>query len=604
MLRDWARRLRRFWVCRRASGVPIVYHARYQKNVWGVSLDPLRAEKILVALREGGLLRRQGVSEPRPASVENLLRVHTASYVQSLQQGETLTRILGVEVPAGEAEATVDLQRLMVGGTIQATRLALRTGAVAVHLGGGFHHAAAEAGAGFCVFNDVAVAIARLRARGYAERILVVDLDLHDGNGTRAIFARDPSVHTFSIHNDHWGDTEAVESTAIALGSDVRDARYLALLRDTLPPAFASFRPGLVLYLAGTDPSEDDALGNWRLSASGIQERDRFVTRLVRDAKRPLPMVVLLAGGYGRAAWRHSARFLLWLASGRELEPLGEEDLILHRARRVAGARAAAAAGDAFDFALSEEDLPGLSPGLPQRSRFLGSLTRQTVELHLERLGILGPLRAKGFRRLRVDLSPEGGLGDTLRILCEDGPDELLLELRVRRSAQPIPGMEVLVVEWLLLQNPRATFSDRRPRLPGQQYPGLGLLKDILGWLVAVCETHKLDGVYFAAAHYHVAMQSRQRVRFLRPEDAALARALAAALDGLSLAEAARVLASKHAVRDQEGRAVAWEPAPMVLPVSARLAALISGPAYEKRMAAAAERLRSLRLLDVGSPSS
>ena len=124
-------------------------------------------------------------------------------------------------MPPREVEATLDLQRLMAGGTIQATRLALRTGGIAVHLGGGFHHAMPDAGLGFCVFNDVAVAIRRLRGRGFAEPVLVVDLDLHDGNGTRRIFADDPTVHTFSIHNDHWGDTEAVASTSIALGPGV-----------------------------------------------------------------------------------------------------------------------------------------------------------------------------------------------------------------------------------------------------------------------------------------------------------------------------------------------------------------------------------------------
>ena len=150
-----------------------------------------------------------------------------------------------------EIEKTLDLQRLMAGGTIQAVRLAMRTGGIAVHLGGGFHHALPDAGAGFCVFNDVAIAIRRLRARGFLAPILVVDLDLHDGNGTRRIFAEDPSVHTFSIHNDHWGETDALASTAIALGGGVEDATYLAALRDALPPVVESLRPGLVIYVAG-----------------------------------------------------------------------------------------------------------------------------------------------------------------------------------------------------------------------------------------------------------------------------------------------------------------------------------------------------------------
>jgi acetoin utilization deacetylase AcuC-like enzyme len=202
-LRALARAARRSLHRLRARGVPVVYDVRYQRGVYGVPMDPLRGDKILGALEDAGLVRPALVSEPRPASLQNLLRVHTLDYLQALLEPEALTRILGVEVAPREAEATLDLQRLMAGGTIHALRLALRTGGVCVHLGGGYHHAMADAGLGFCVFNDVAVAVRRLQARGFEEPVLVVDLDLHDGNGTRRVFSDDPTVHTFSIHNDH-----------------------------------------------------------------------------------------------------------------------------------------------------------------------------------------------------------------------------------------------------------------------------------------------------------------------------------------------------------------------------------------------------------------
>jgi acetoin utilization deacetylase AcuC-like enzyme len=591
--RAWTRGFRRLWLRLHTRGVPVVYHPLYASHVAGVPLDPLRGEKILAAIEEAGLLRPEDVSRPRPASLENILRVHTPEYLESLQKPEVLGRILGVEVPARDAEVTLDLQRLMVGGTIQATRLALRTGGAAVHLGGGFHHALRDSGQGFCVFNDVAVAISRLRARGYAERILVVDLDLHDGNGTRAIFAKDHTVHTLSIHHAHWGPTEAVESTAVALGPGAEDSRYLSVLAETLPPIFHAFRPALVYYLAGTDPAAEDPLSNWRLTAEGIRQRDRQVTALVSEAHRALPMVVLLAGGYGPVAWRHSARFVLRLASGRDLEPLGDEELSLWRARRLTRATGTLQSQQGpYGFSFTDADLIGLSPGLPPPVRFLGDLSRHGVELLLERLGILAQLRAKGFRRLRVDLVIDGGLGDTLRIVCEDrAEEELLVELRVSRSRSTIPEMEILAVEWLLLQNPRASFSVERPRLPGQQHPGLGLLKDLLGWLVAVCETRGLDGVHFVAAHYHVAMQGRRVIRFLRPEDEARVSALAAAFKGLSLAEATLALESGR-VRDDPGGPVIWEAGPVVLPVSPRLKALVSGPEYEARVAESASPLR------------
>jgi acetoin utilization deacetylase AcuC-like enzyme len=593
LVRTLIRAARRSFYRLRARRVFIVHDARYQRGFFGAPFDPLRGEKVVATLEDAGLLTRETLSAPRPVSLQNLLRVHTDAYVQRAQDPETLTRILGVPVRPAEAEGVVDLQRLMVGGSIQATRLALRTGGVAVHLGGGFHHAAAEAGLGFCVFNDVAVAVARLRARGYAEPVLIVDLDLHDGNGTRAVFAHDPTVHTFSIHNEHWGATEAVESTAIALGADVGDAAYLATLREALPPVFERFRPGLVVYLAGTDGALDDSLGNWRLGPGALFERDRVVTGLARPRGRELPLVVVLGGGYGRHAWRYTARYVLWLASGREIQPPDEEDLALRRFRRLGKAlRRAEAVDDGLAFSLSEEDLVGLVPGVSPPARFLGLFSHHDVERLLERSGILAQLRAKGFRTLRVDLDARSGGVRTVRVFAEDGEEELLVELRAERSRGAVPGLEVISLDWLLLQNPREGFSPRRPRLPGQQHPGLGLLRDIMGWLMVVCETYGLDGIFFVAAHYHIAVQSRRLVRPLHPADEARLRAFTRACEGLTLPEATAAIGEGRAVDARTGEAAPWTPVPTVLPVSARLRALVSGPGYEEAVARESDGLR------------
>ena len=148
-------------------------------------------------------------------------------------------------------------------------------------------------------------------------RILVVDLDLHDGEGTRHIYREDDTVHTFSIHNRDLGDTVAIASTSVALGTDVGDRTYLAAIREHLPRVFAEVKPDLVYYLAGADPWVEDRLGDWRVTLDGLLERDRLVIDLVRDAKRvKVPTVILLAGGYGRHAWRHGAAFFSWLLSG------------------------------------------------------------------------------------------------------------------------------------------------------------------------------------------------------------------------------------------------------------------------------------------------
>jgi acetoin utilization deacetylase AcuC-like enzyme len=562
--------------------VRFVYDPAYGRSAWGVPLDPLRADRILAFLIDEGLLRHEEISTPRPASMKNILLGHTPAYVESLQRTATLTSILGTPVNEEEREGALELQRLMVGGTIQATRIALATGRTAVNLGGGFHHAHPDRGMGFCVFNDIVVVIRRLRQRGFTRRVLVVDLDLHDGNGTRAAFADDETVHTFSIHNDHWGDTEARASTSIALGPDVTDELYLGALLKALPPVMEAFNPGLVVYLAGCDVAADDAIGNWRISAEGILARDRFVVEQVRS--RHLPIVVLLGGGYGEEAWRYSARFFAWLLGGRAIEPPDNEALTLVRFRQIRARLdplALTRSDDADDWGLTEEDLVGILPGMPRQTRFLGYFSKVGVELMLEQFGILQLLRARGFRSLRVALDLDHPLGQTLRITADPAGSEPLVELRVHRSTRAVAEMEVLVVEWLLLQNPGASFPPDRPPLPGQQHPGLGMLRDVFGWLVVLCESLSLDGISVRPSHVHIAMQSRKHMRFLEPADEAFYRVLAKALEGLPLAEKSRAVEEGRVRWSATGEEVQWRGLPMVLPVSPRLREMVEGDAYE-----------------------
>ncbi len=580
--------------------VRFVYHEDYERVLTGVPLDSMRSVHILTYLTGEGLVKEEDISVPRRVSLANLLLVHTQEHLESVQRAVTLTRILGSPVQETEVESILEVMRRMVGGTIQATRLALITGGVGVNLGGGFHHATAEQGMGFCVFNDVAVAVARLRARGFSENVLIVDLDLHDGNGTREIFSGDPTVHTYSVHNTHWGDTTAVASTSIALGDGVDDRRYLETLRETLPPVVAEVDPGLVVYLAGADVAADDRIGTWKISPEALLERDRFVMELVHRRMRRIPVAVVLAGGYGPRAWRYPARFLYWLLTDRVEEPPGDDELVLEHFRRLrnrldpAALRSEPGNGG---WRLTSEDLAGILPGVPADTRFLGLLSRHGLELTLEEFGILRMLRARGFPNPHVEVDLTHPMGHTLRIWADATRRELLVELRASRSRSAVPGAEVLKLEWLLLQNPRARFRPERPPLPGQQHPGLGMLKEILCWLIVITEMAGLDGIYFVPSHYHVAAQSRSLVRFLDPVDEARFRAIRRALEGRPLAEATRLVEEGRVVDAATGEPVRWEGAAMVLPVSDRLRDVVFSDDYEERVREA-ERRFSHRLAE------
>src|ERR1043166_7411320 len=577
--------------------VAFVYHASYARTVSGVPIDPSRADEILAFLLDQKLIHPRDVSRPIPASYENLLRVHTAAYLESLQDPATLTAIFGAPVPADEVPGILDLQRLSVGGTIQATRLLLdRSAGIAVNLKGGLHHAAPARGMGFCVFNDIAVAIRRLRAppRGFRDPVLVIDLDLHDGNGTRAVFADDPTVYTFSIHNRTWDDAPEVAATSLALGEGVTDESYLAALRDALPPVIQAHKPRLVFYIAGCDPAADDRLGDWRLTPAGMLERDRFVVDTVRGSGAA-PLVIVPGGGYGPSAWRYSARFFGWLVSGNVSEPPSDMELALGRFRPIARQFAEEArvgpvtAEGGNEWSLTDADLVGLAHGSGAEPKVLEHYSRHGLELLLERLGFFKQLRDRGFPHPVLDVAFGHALGGghTIRVFGDAERRSLVMELRLSRNRRVVPGMDVLYVEWLLLQNPHAAFGGRLAPLPGQEHPGLGMLGEVAAWLLVMCETLGLDGVVFEPAHYYTAALGQHRLRFLEPEDQAWFEALRDAVAGMSLADAERAIGEARVVDEATGAPACWRPAPMVVPATARLEVLVKGPSYERALALA-----------------
>lgn len=588
---------------RRRPGVDLVYSARYRLDLPGSALDPRRGEKVLGFLAAEGLVGRGSVLSAPPMPLLSLCRVHDPDYLESLSDPETLTRIVGFRPNDRERQLIVEIERRMCGGTRLAVERARATGGVALHLGGGFHHAFPDRGERFCLFNDMAAAIAAERRRGFGGRVLIVDCDVHDGDGTRAMFAADDTVHTFSIHDQSSGtDPDAVESSSVALGAGVGDDTFLTALERHLPPVLERFRPELAVYLAGVDGAEDDFLGEWKMTARGLLERDRRVTDLLRraggDGAGPVPLVVLAGGGYGRTAWTYTARFAAWLIAGRAIEPPAPEDVTLARYRRIArtflpeeltGGQHHDEASEA-DWGLSEDDVIG--PLVGTRHRFLDYYTPEGVELALERTGMLDRLRQLGFAQPTIDLELDNPAGETVRIFAGPEKEELLVELRARRDRASVPGCEMLTIEWLLLQNPRIGFSRDRGALPGQQHPGLGMLEEVVSILILICDRLHLDGIHFVASHYHLVSQGRRFLRFLHAADEGRFRAVRKAVAGLSLAEATRAVAAGRLVDEATGEPFTLGPMAMVLPVTAGLRRRVEGEAYERRAAEAEARYR------------
>jgi acetoin utilization deacetylase AcuC-like enzyme len=260
-------------------------------------------------VRQDGLLPH-GFVVPEPISRANLIRAHTPAYVDAVL-GRTLDPAAVRRIGFSLTERVVLRAQLATAGTLLAARLALQEG-LACNSAGGSHHARADQGAGFCVFNDVAVAASVLLAEGLVKQILVVDLDVHHGDGTALIFQGEPRVFTFSMHcDDNWPLEKPPSDLDVALPKGTGDAAYLASLDDCLPALLDQVRPDLVFYIAGVDPQQDDRLGKLALTDQGLMTRERRVIEAVRG--RAIPLVTVLGGGYGHdvdaVARRHSLVF-------------------------------------------------------------------------------------------------------------------------------------------------------------------------------------------------------------------------------------------------------------------------------------------------------
>ncbi len=277
--------------------LPIVHHPDYDASSVGDDHRfPMRKYSLVAEI-----LRDRGydLEAPIHASQSALERAHDPSYVQGVLTSaldRKTARRVGFEMTPAIAART----RASVGGTELAARRALEVGA-AVNLAGGSHHADDQGGAGFCVFNDVAVAALSLLDEARVHRIAVIDLDVHHGDGTALIFADDPRVFTASLHcEENWPRSKPPSDLDLGLPRDMEDAAYLAAAQSLVGETLASARPELIFYNAGVDPHIDDRLGLLSLSDCGLKARDRLVANACAAAG--VPVVGVLGGGYSKDA--------------------------------------------------------------------------------------------------------------------------------------------------------------------------------------------------------------------------------------------------------------------------------------------------------------
>jgi histone deacetylase 11 len=302
--------------------VPLVYSPNYNITAFGIEklhpFDSVKYRRIHDWLIRQGLRRPGDFVTPQPCTQEDLLLVHTPEYLDKLRYRIELARMLEVWIVALLPARFTDWRvltpmRWAVGGTIHACRLARDSG-LAINLSGGYHHASPDHGHGFCVYADAAIALARLHAERSFRSALIVDTDVHQGDGAADCVRSWPWANMFDLYEqDLFPWPKAAEAFPVPLRSGMGGAEYLSILYDSLPKALDRFNPDFVLYNAGSDVLITDPLASLTLKPEDMIDRDLFVVTEVRE--RGIPLAMVLSGGYGPYSWEAHARSIEALAT-------------------------------------------------------------------------------------------------------------------------------------------------------------------------------------------------------------------------------------------------------------------------------------------------
>ncbi len=535
--------------------IAVWYHPEYRLPISGIEnagVEPRRADFAAWFLMHRGGIRAQDLRTPARISYADLARVHTDELLESLTTPESLGRIFAADPSDIPVDAVLATTRLACGATLQAARESLRTGVCALNLLGGFHHAGPLRAGGFCPVNDIAVAVAVLRAEGFAGQVVILDTDAHPPDGIAECLATDPRVWMGSISGSDWGPLQRVDETVLPKGTG--DDAYLEALEkllDRMPT------PKLAFIIAGGDPLHGDRLGNLALTLDGLRRRDLAIA----SALDGLPQVWVPGGGYNRNSWKALAGTGLALSrKSRRPIPPNYDPLQARYAWLARAMPAEKLAGDALDdFGFTTDDIAPLF-GRRGPMRLLGFYTAEGIEYALFRFGVLEHLQRLGYGPFRVELE-RTDTGDRTRVIgAAEGEEHVLVESLLEKKR--IGDGMFLFVNWTTLRNPRAKFSDKRPPLPGQDAPGLGLAREAAQLYAWMAKRLHLDGVAFRPAWYHMAYSARYQSRFADPARQGRWEAMLRDFKGVPLLEAT-VAVAEGRVR-LNGEPYTWEAGDMI----------------------------------------
>jgi acetoin utilization deacetylase AcuC-like enzyme len=536
--------------------VTLWHDPRYRLPLGGlesaVGIEPRRADFAAWYLTGSRAISSRCLRAPKRIAVHRLSRVHSPELLESLGRPEGLASVFGADPSDIRVDELMDTIRLACGGTLGATRETLRTEEPAINLLGGFHHAGPDVAGGFCPVNDIAVAIAAVRDRGFTGRVVILDLDAHPPDGLAACLVADPRTFIGSLSGSDWGPLPGVDETV--LPDQAGDEPYLEALRRLLGRAP---RPDLAYVIAGGDVLAGDKMGRLGLTLAGARLRDLAVARWLDG----VPQVWLPGGGYSGRSWRVLAGTGLTVAT-RSLRAIPEDyEPLRARFSGISKGLSQAELGDPNDLTMDDiEESLGLRP--TRQRLLLGFYTAQGMEVALQRYGVFAHLARLGYRNFRLGFDREG-TGERVRLFGtaeELQGEQLLIELILEKRR--CLGVPVLYVHWFSLRHPRAHFSEKRPQLPGQEVPGLGLALEAGTMMARMAIRLGLGGVVFRPSNYHVAYTSRKGFAFVQPDRQGRFEALVRDLAGYPLAQATKLVAEGRVFLGDE--AYPWETDEMV----------------------------------------